>query len=76
MERKTEYPKPLPYWHFRHTILRPIDTVKLGYNEHSVVTNRFIDQIGYFSTQINPVITNPGYNEQKWPVPSCLTVFT
>jgi hypothetical protein len=25
-----------------------------------------------FSAQINPVITNPGYNEQKWSVPSCL----
>jgi hypothetical protein len=53
------------------------NTVKLGYNEHSVVnehsviTNRFLSQIGKLSTQINPVITNPGYNEQKWPVPSC-----
>jgi hypothetical protein len=51
-------------------------TVKLGYNElgyseHSVVTNRFLSQIGHIGTQINPVITNPGYNEQKWPVPSC-----
>jgi hypothetical protein len=40
-------------------------TVKLGYNE------QILSQIGYFSTQINPVMTNPGYDEQKWPVPSC-----
>ncbi len=43
--------------------------MKLGYNEHSVITNsvvnahsvitnRFLGQIGYYSTQINPVITN------------------
>ncbi len=25
-------------------------------NEHSVITNRFLNQIGYFSIQINPVI--------------------
>jgi hypothetical protein len=58
-----------------HSMLLRI-TVKLGYNElgyseHSVITNKFLSQIGYFNTQINPVITNPGYNEQKWPVPSC-----
>jgi hypothetical protein len=40
-------------------------------NEHSVITNRFLSKIGQFSTQINPVITNPGYKEQKLPVPSC-----
>ncbi len=44
---------------------------ELGYNEHSVITKRFLSQIGHFSTQINPVITNPGYNEQKCLVPSC-----
>ncbi len=38
-------------------------------NEHSVITNRFLGQIGHFTTQINSVITNPGHNEQKWPVP-------
>jgi hypothetical protein len=27
-------------------------------NEHSVITNRFLVQIGYNSTQMNPVITN------------------
>ncbi len=27
-------------------------------NEHSVITNIFSIQIGHFSTQINPVITN------------------
>ncbi len=50
------------------------NTVKLGYNvviEHSVKTNRFLRQIGYISTQINPVITNPGYIEQNWSAPSC-----
>jgi hypothetical protein len=41
-----------------------ITTVKLGYNEH------ILSQIGHYSAQINPVITNPGCNEQKWPVPS------
>ncbi len=46
------------------------NTVKLGYNElgyyeHSVITNKFLGKIGYFSTQMNPVITKPGYNEQK-----------
>jgi hypothetical protein len=51
-------------------------TVKLGYNElgcneHSVITNKFLVQIGLFTIQIDPVITNPGYNEQKLPVPSC-----
>ncbi len=45
--------------------------MKLGYNEHSVITNIFLGKIGHFTNQINPVITNPGYNEQKWPVPSC-----
>ncbi len=35
----------------------------------SVITNILLNQIGYISIQINPVITNPGYNE--WPVPSC-----
>ncbi len=58
--------------------------MKLGYNElsvvneHFVITNRFFGQIGYFTTQINPVITNPGDTEQKWLVPSCslLQVFT
>ncbi len=43
---------------------------ELGYNEHSVITNGLSSQIGHLSTQINPVITNPGYNEQKLPVPS------
>jgi hypothetical protein len=48
-------------------------SVKFGYN--SVITNSVVNehsgQIGHFSPQINPVITNPGYNEQKRPVPSC-----
>ncbi len=53
-----------------------LDTVKLGYNElgyneHSAITDGFLSHIGHISTQINPVITNPGYNEQKWPVLSC-----
>ncbi len=39
--------------------------MKLGYNEHLVITNRFLNQMGHFSTYINLVITNPSYNEQK-----------
>ncbi len=39
---------------------------------NDVITNRFLGQIGHFTTQINPVITNTCYNEQKWPVSSCL----
>ncbi len=27
-------------------------------NEHSVITNRFLGQIGQFTTQSNPVVTN------------------
>ncbi len=57
-------------------VRRHSDTVKLGYNEngyneHSVITNIFLRKFGPISKQINPVITNPGYNEQKCPVPSC-----
>jgi hypothetical protein len=33
-------------------------------NEHPVITNRFSGQIGYFSTQTNPVITNLGHNKK------------
>ncbi len=40
-------------------------------NKHLVIKNRFFCQVGHFSVQINPVITNPGCNEHKWPVPSC-----
>ncbi len=29
---------------------------------NSVMTNIILSQIGHFNTQINPVITNPGYN--------------
>ncbi len=32
-------------------------------NKHQVITNRLLSQIGHFSTQINPVIPNPGYNK-------------
>ncbi len=38
---------------------------ELGYNEHLVIMNRFLSQIDYFSTQINPVKTDPGYNEKN-----------
>ncbi len=38
--------------------LHKFSTVKLGYNEHSVITTRFLSQIGHFSAQINPNITN------------------
>jgi hypothetical protein len=38
-----------------------------GYNEHLVITNRFVGQIGQFSTKIDPAITDPSYYEQKKP---------
>ncbi len=34
-------------------------------NTHSIITNRVLGQIGHFSKKINPVVTNPNYNEQK-----------
>jgi len=37
---------------------------KLGYNEHTVILNNISRPKWPFSTQINPVITNPGYNGQ------------
>ncbi len=40
-------------------------TVKLGYNGHSIITNRFLSQIGHLSTQINPLVMNSGYNEEN-----------
>ncbi len=33
-------------------------TMKLGYNEHSVIPNIILSHIGHFSSQINLVITN------------------
>jgi len=44
---------------------------ELGFNKHSVITNKYFGPKCPFTTQINPVITNPGYNEQILPVPSC-----
>ncbi len=38
---------------------------------NSVVTIRFLGLIGHFTTQTNRVKTNPDYNKQKRPVPSC-----
>ncbi len=38
-------------------------------NKHSVITNKFLGPLGHFSTQITSAISNPCYNEQKWPVP-------
>jgi len=35
---------------------------ELGYNEHSVITNKQFGPKCPFTTQIDPVITNPGYN--------------
>ncbi len=32
--------------------------VKLGFNEHSVITNEYFGPKSSFTTQINPVITN------------------
>jgi hypothetical protein len=40
--------------------------LKRGFNEH------ILSQIGHFTTKINPVLMNPGYHGQKWPVPVCL----
>ncbi len=50
-------------------IIVKLDYNELGYNEHSVITNKFLGKIGHFTTQMNPVIKKAGYNEQKWPVP-------
>jgi hypothetical protein len=60
-----------PHTQFTTISILKKNTLKLGYNEHSVITNNFLSKIGHISTQINPVITNPGYSEQKCPVPSC-----
>jgi hypothetical protein len=32
--------------------------MKHGFNEHSVITNNFLGEIGHFSTQLNPALTN------------------
>ncbi len=40
------------------------------YNEHAVIKNKFLGKIGHFSSQMNPVITKIGNNEQKLTVPS------
>jgi len=34
------------------------NTVTLGYNEHSVITNEYFGPKSQFSTKIEPVITN------------------
>jgi len=44
---------------------------ELGYNEHSDIMNKYFGPKSPFTTQIDPVITNPGYNERIWQVPSC-----
>jgi hypothetical protein len=49
--------------------LRNSVLTNLVVNVHSVITNTFESQIGQFTTQINPVKTKSGYNEQKWLVP-------
>ena len=42
------------------------NTVKLGWNEHLVMTkNFFCLKLPFYS------INQPGYNDQIWPVPSC-----
>jgi len=38
---------------------------ELGYNEHSVITNKQFGPKCTFTTQIDPVITNPGYKEPR-----------
>ncbi len=53
-----------------HHITRESHTVKLGYYE--LGWNEQIFRANWSFCYINnPVITNPGYNEQKCPVPSC-----
>ncbi len=47
---------------------------ELGYNEHSVITNKFLGKIGHFTTQMNPVITKPGYNEQRLAGPELFVI--
>ncbi len=42
-----------------------------GVTKHLVITNRLLEQIGHFTTQNNPLLTNSGHNKQKWPVLSC-----
>jgi hypothetical protein len=61
----------LKFWNSTFKTTVKLGYNELGYNEHSVITNKHLDKIGQFTTQMNPVITKPGYNEQKWPVPSC-----
>ncbi len=50
------------------------DPVKVSYNElsYNELSYEQIYKIGCFCMQNNQVITNPGYNQQKWPVPSFL----
>ncbi len=48
-------------------------TVKLGYNElgynkHSSLTNKYFGPKCTFTTQIDSVIMNPGYNKRIWLV--------
>ncbi len=54
-------------WFFEQVQRNSVIT-KSVVNEHLVVTNTFLWQIDQFTEQINPVITNPGYNEQKCPL--------
>ncbi len=51
---------------FFYEVVNPI-AVKLCYNE------QILKSIGYFSTQIDPVITNPGYTE-KMAVPELFVI--
>jgi len=39
--------------------------MKIGYNEHSVITNKISSPKWSFYTQINPVINNPGYKKKQ-----------
>jgi hypothetical protein len=40
---------------------------ELGYNEHSVIKNKFLGKIGHFSTLMNTVIRNPVItNKNGW----------
>ncbi len=48
-----------------------LDCIELGYKEHLVITNEYFGPKCPFTTQINPVITNLGYNKRILPVPTC-----
>ncbi len=51
-------------------------TLKLGFNDHSVLTNRCSSQNVHINAQINPFIMNPVVTSKKWLVLICLLKFS